>query len=117
MYCEGLGLRVIGSFADHAGFDGVMLGRADLQYHFEFTVCRAHPVRPSPTPEDVTVFYIPDTNEWQLALARMQAAGFQPVAANNPYWDVHGRTFADFDGYRTVLQNAAWEGVESPEIV
>ena len=43
MYCEGLGLRVIGSFADHAGFGGVMLGRADLQYHFEFTVCRAHP--------------------------------------------------------------------------
>jgi len=25
-----------------------------------------------------------------------------------PYWDAHGRTFEDLDGYRVVLQNAAW---------
>jgi hypothetical protein len=30
------------------------------------------------------------------------------VAAFNPYWDRDGVTFEDPDGYRIVLQNAAW---------
>jgi hypothetical protein len=30
------------------------------------------------------------------------------VRAFNPYWDRHGKTFADPDGYRVVLQHAAW---------
>ena len=38
----------------------------------------------------------------------MLAAGFRPVSSYDPYWDVHGRTFEDVDGYRVVLQNAAW---------
>ena len=37
MYVEGLGLAVIGRFADHDGFDGVILARHGLDYHFEFT--------------------------------------------------------------------------------
>ena len=108
MYCAGLGLRVVGSFEDHEGFDGVMLGRDGLNYHFEFTHCRRHPVAPSPTSEDLAVFYIPDALEWQSACASMQAAGFQRVAPFNPYWDVRGCTFEDPDGYCVVLQNASW---------
>ena len=38
----------------------------------------------------------------------MIAAGFTPVPSFNPYWDRLGRTFADRDGYRVVLQRAAW---------
>jgi hypothetical protein len=38
----------------------------------------------------------------------MQHAGFAPVPSYNPYWDVTGRTFEDPDGYRVVLQCAAW---------
>ena len=45
LYCRGLGLRVIGSFENHDGFDGMMLGVAGANYHFEFTHSRAHPVR------------------------------------------------------------------------
>lgn len=108
MYCRGLGLRVVGSFEDHDGFDGVMLGTADADYHFEFTHCRTDPVAPAPTPEDLIVFYLPAGAEWRSACARMQAAGFRPVASFNPYWDAEGRTFEDPDGYRIVLQNAEW---------
>lgn len=111
MYCEGLGLQVLGRFADHAGFDGVMLGHAGAGYHFEFTHCRAHPVAPAPTPEDLAVLYLESTVEWQAACSKMLAAGFRHVASFNPYWDVRGHTFEDHDGYRVVLQNAAWERV------
>jgi catechol 2,3-dioxygenase-like lactoylglutathione lyase family enzyme len=109
LYRDGLGLRVIGSFEDHDGFDGVMMGAPGLHYHFEFTRCAAHPVAASPTPEDLAVFYIPDRAEWERVSASMLAAGFTAVASFNPYWDVRGRTFEDADGYRVVLQNAAWE--------
>jgi catechol 2,3-dioxygenase-like lactoylglutathione lyase family enzyme len=108
MYCEGLGLRVLASFENHEEFDGVMLGAPGSSYHFEFTRCRTHPVTPAPTPEDLAVFYVPDTNEWRRLCAAMSAAGFTEVASFNPYWTACGRTFEDPDGYRVVLQNAAW---------
>jgi hypothetical protein len=112
MYCAGLGLRVIGSFEDHAGFDGFMLGQAGAAWHLEFTSCRAHPILPNPTNEDLFVLYFPDREAWKECCDRMLAAHFRKVAAFNPYWDVSGCTFADPDGYRTVLQNAGWTNVE-----
>ena len=108
MYCQGLDLKVLDGFRDHEGFDGVMLGGDGLGYHFEFTSCRLHPVRPAPTVEDLLVFYLPDRGVWERACARMLVAGFRGVAAFNPYWEQEGRTFEDADGYRIVLQNAAW---------
>ena len=113
MYCRGLGLRVLGSFENHQGFDGVMLGATGSSYHFEFTRCRSHPVTPAPTAEDLAVFYIPSLPDWQQACANMLAAGFRLVESFNPYWDVSGRTYEDPDGYRIVLQNAEWNSVES----
>ena len=86
----------------------IYLWMIGLNYHFEFTHCRRHPVVPSPTSEDLAVFYIPDALEWQSACASMLAAGFQRVAPFNPYWDVRGCTFKDPDGYCVVLQNASW---------
>lgn len=112
MYCRGLGLRVIGSFDDHEGFDGVMLGVRGSSYHFEFTRCRNHPVAPSPTPEDLVVLYIPAEAEWKARCASMLAAGFKQVPSFNPYWDISGRTYEDPDGYRIVLQQAKWSTVE-----
>ena len=111
MYCHGLGLRVVDSFENHEGFDGVMLGLPGASYHFEFTHCRAHPVAPAPTAEDLVVLYLPKPAEWQSACATMLAAGFRQVASFNPYWDLRGRTFEDPDGYRVVLQNAEWSNV------
>jgi catechol 2,3-dioxygenase-like lactoylglutathione lyase family enzyme len=104
MYCRGLGLTILGSFRDHAGFDGAMLGDPKSRYHFEFTHCHAHPVAPTPTAEDLVVLYIPEESEWQASCSNMLAAGFKQVRSFNPYWDARGHTFEDPDGYRTVLQ-------------
>ena len=106
MYTAGLGLTVLGSFEDHDGFDGVMLGRPGAGYHVEFTHCRHHAVLPSPTPEDLWVFYRADAPAWRAACVAMLAAGFKRIGSFNPYWAVHGATFADADGFRVVLQNA-----------
>ena len=108
MYSNGLSLRVLGRFEDHDGFDGAILGRAEMHYHFEFTYCRTHPVFPAPTSEDLAVFYVPDSSEWRAGCARMLAAGFKQVPSFNPYWEARGQTFEDPDGYRVVLQNSDW---------
>ena len=108
MYCRGLDYAVLGTFEDHAGYDGVMVGAPGAAYHIEFTHCREEPVTPAPTAEDLTVFYIPGAEDWESACRRMVAAGFRTVAPVNPYWDLRGRTFEDGDGYRVVLQNAEW---------
>lgn len=108
MYREGLGLRELARFEDHAGFDGVMLGYDGAGWHLEFTHCRTHPVAPAPTAEDLVVLYLPEEAGWEAANARMASAGFRAVTSFNPYWDARGRTWEDADGYRVVLQQAAW---------
>jgi catechol 2,3-dioxygenase-like lactoylglutathione lyase family enzyme len=110
LYTRGLGLSEIGGFRDHEGFDGVMLGKPELDCHFEFTYCRAHPVTPAPTPEDLIVLYLPDSDEWRRTCASMLEAGFCEVPSFNPYWRGRGRTFEDHDRYRVVLQQEEWSG-------
>ena len=107
-YCHGLGLQQLAAFADHNGFDGVMLGHPQAPYHLEFTHQPGHAVGRAPTADNLLVFYLPDAEQWQAAVQRMAAAGFGPVPSYNPYWDQQGHTFEDPDGYRVVLQRAAW---------
>ena len=107
-YVAGLGLEELGSFENHEGFDGVMVGAPGAQYHLEFTHQRGQSVGGATTKENLLVFYLPDQGAWSSAVDRMTAAGYCPVPSLNPYWDRHGRTFEDPDGYRVVLQNAAW---------
>jgi catechol 2,3-dioxygenase-like lactoylglutathione lyase family enzyme len=107
-YRDGLGLDLLFRFEDHEGFDGMMLGRPGAPYHFEFTTAKGHRAGRAPTPDNLVVFYIPEEVRWRLAVDRMRGAGFPPVPAFNPYWDRHGQTFEDPDGYRVVLQLGSW---------
>ena len=107
-YRDGLGFEVLGGFQDHGGFDGVMLGHAGAGYHLEFTHRRGELAGRAPTEENLLVFYLPDRAAWEAAAARMKAVGYEPVKAANPYWEQNGLTFEDPEGYRVVLENAAW---------
>lgn len=109
MYRTGLGLAVLGSFEDHDGFDGVMLGEKGSGYHLEFTHHRGQQVGQAPTEDNLLVFYYPDEAAWITRCNQMRLAGFIEVPAYNPYWDRRGKTFEDIDGYRVVLQNSKWD--------
>lgn len=106
-YRDGLGFEVLFRFGEHDGFDGVMLGLKGAAYHLEFTTKRGHAVGRAPTQDNLLVFYLPDSAEFEAAVARMQKHGFDVVASFNPYWDKNGKTFEDPDGYRIVLANMA----------
>lgn len=102
-YRDGLGLDVLSEFRDHDGFDGVMLGYPEAAYHLEFTRSAEHRAGRAPSQDNLLVFYIADQRSWQAAVQRMANAGHAPVRSFNPYWDAHGLTFEDPDGYRVVL--------------
>lgn len=108
-YRDGLGFQLLGSFQNHAGFDGVMLGQPGGAYHLEFTAKKDHPAGRAPTQDNLLVLYLPDPQEWNLAVEHMRAQGYASVPAFNPYWDLHGKTFEDPDGYRVVIQQSAWQ--------
>lgn len=108
-YRDGLGLRELYRFGGHGDFDGVMLGLPGAPYHLEFTKAHGHHVGRAPTADNLLVFYLPEERAWNDAVARMKRCSYAPVRSFNPFWDERGVTFEDPDGYRVVLQRAAWE--------
>ena len=106
-YRDALGLRELGSFAGHAGYDGVMLGLPGSAYHLEFTQHAHGSPCPAPSRDNLLVFYIEDKEALARVVARLRAHGHEPVAPENPYWAEQGVTFADPDGWRVVLMNTA----------
>lgn len=106
-YHEGLGLEIIGSFEGHAGYTGVMLGLPGHQYHLEFTQHDEGSPCPAPSKDNLLVFYIPDKASIDQLMARLSAMGYTPVPPENPYWEQHGVTIEDPDGWRVVLMNTS----------
>ena len=113
-YRDGLGFELLYEFRDHEGFDGAILGHAGAAYHLAFVHKAGHKVGRAPTKNNLLVFYVPDADEWERAVRRLEALGHRPVKAFNPYWDKNGKTFEDPDGYRIVLQHASWPPDASP---
>jgi hypothetical protein len=106
-YRDILGFTELGAFEDHDGFDGVMLGHAGAQYHLELTSKRGHHVGRAPTEDHLLVFYV-EESEWLATTAQIEAKGVAPVPSFNPYWDRHGKTYEDPDGYRVVIHRGGW---------
>ena len=98
-YGEGLGLPELGRFDDHDGYSGVFFGLPGTAAHLEFTSGGRHDA-PPPHPETLLVFYLGDTDAVEELRRRI---GADPVASANPYWNTHGITLVDPDGFRVVL--------------
>jgi catechol 2,3-dioxygenase-like lactoylglutathione lyase family enzyme len=108
-YCNGLGFEILDSYENQNGFNGLIVGHKDFSYHLEFTHRSGAHQLPTPSKENILVFFIQDKNAWKEAVERMLIVGYQPVDSLNAYWDENGKTFEDDNGYRIVLQNGAWE--------
>jgi hypothetical protein len=103
-YGEGLGLPMIASFENHAGYDGVMFGLPNAAYHLEFVSHVHGSPGKSPNKENLLVFYVPDLDAVERKAAHLYGMGYVRVPAENPYWDERGAiTIEDPDGWRIVL--------------
>ncbi len=102
-YRDKLGLPELGSFAGHASYDGVFLDIPGTRAHLEFTSGGGH-AAVTPGDDDLLVLYL---GTWER-VAEVGSRLGDPVPSRNPYWDQHGRTYADPDGARVVLVAQCW---------
>ncbi|WP_378743288.1 VOC family protein [Nocardia brasiliensis] len=103
-YVEGLGLRELYRFENHAGYDGVMVGLPGTGYHLEFTTHVDGSPGTAPSAENLLVLYFTDAARMSEVARRLAEFGVEPVEAENPYWTANGGlTFPDPDGWGVVL--------------
>ncbi|SES63457.1 Glyoxalase/Bleomycin resistance protein/Dioxygenase superfamily protein [Oceanobacillus limi] len=108
-YENGLGLARIGEFKGHRGYEGVIIGLPDVNYHLEFTRHIDGSPCPAPTKDNLLVFYIPDKAEIDIVSQRLSKMGYEEVEPENKYWEEEGITIEDPDGWRIVLMNRVFE--------
>ncbi|MFB6889917.1 VOC family protein [Kitasatospora sp. NPDC056327] len=108
-YAGALGLAVLWRSTERVSgeHDLLMVGPSGGGWHFELTRDPERPVEPVPTADDLFVVYLGAPVDDAL-VRRLEEAGGTRVAAHNPYWDEHGVTVADPDGYRLVLCTRTW---------
>jgi catechol 2,3-dioxygenase-like lactoylglutathione lyase family enzyme len=102
-YVNVLGLERLGGFTGHDGYDGAFVGCPGSDWHIEFTSHESGVPVPTPTDEDLLVFYV---SELQLRKAsrNLSEAEFGPIRHENPYWAKAGAVVCrDPDGYLIVL--------------
>lgn len=103
-----IGLKKIGSFQNHAGYDGVMLQLPGSNAHLEFTEYGKAGHHPPPGKDNLLVLYFDTPEKYEAALHRMISHGKSPVDPENPYWKGKSQTFEDPDGWRVVLFNGIY---------
>ena len=108
-YRDGLGLRELGRFEDHDGYDGVFLDLPGTNAHLEFTSGGGHSA-PAPHEETLLVLYLGGEREVADACQRIGAKRVQPA---NPHWRRHGVTLLDPDGFHVVLVPRTWSSAET----
>jgi len=101
-YTQNLGLEVLGGFENHADYNGVFLGQKGLDWHLEFTVSPEVPQH-HPDEDDLLVFYTQNLEEFNQIKANFDRHKQVAVLAKNPYWELHGLTYLDPDGFRVVV--------------
>src|SRR4051794_9476881 len=99
-YVDLLGLRDDGGFERHEGYDGLFVrlpggGQLELTY--------GGPAPMPATADDLLVLYLATEPEVAQLAGLLREAGVTQVPAGNPYWDRHGVTVLDPDGYRVTI--------------
>jgi catechol 2,3-dioxygenase-like lactoylglutathione lyase family enzyme len=102
-YVDILGLERLGGFSGHRGYDGAFVGRAGSDWHIEFTSHESGTPEPTPTEEDLLVFYV-SADQLEAAVTSLTEAEVELVRHENPYWAHAGAVVCrDPDGYLVVL--------------
>jgi hypothetical protein len=111
-YVNIIGLDLLGEFNDHAGYDGVFLGKENVDWHLEFTRS-AELADHKFDDDDILVFYPETQLEYDRLLNRITDNNVNVAISKNPYWRVNGITIKDPDDHCVVISNQKIEKVST----
>jgi GH18 family chitinase len=103
-YINVIGLDFLGEFKNHSGYDGVFIGKKDLDWHLEFTQTNER-VDHTFDEDDILVFYPKTQAEYDNIVDRIIQSKATLSLAKNPYWQLNGITLKDPDGHFVVISN------------
>lgn len=103
-YTNVLGFDVLGSFENHNDYDGIFLGKPNLEWHLEFTKS-SEVVVFNYNEDDILVFYPETKKDYESLIKNIQNQNITFIEAKNPYWNENGKMILDPDGYRIVISN------------
>ena len=101
-YQSVMGFHTLSQFLNHDGYDGVMLGIPNSDWHLEFTQSRRPPIH-NFDEDDLLVFYVHSVEEINAILKDAALQHIFPQESKNPYWLLNGKEILDPDGYRIIL--------------
>lgn len=103
-YTNILGFELLGSFENHSNYNGIFLGKSNLNWHLEFTQSN-EAANHYFDEDDILVLYPETVLEYDELLIRVSMNNITFINAKNTYWNQNGKMFLDPDGARIVLSN------------
>lgn len=107
-YTKILGLELLGSFQNHNNYDGIFIGKQNLDWHLEFTKSDEI-VSFNFNEDDILVFYPKTKEEYENILFNISDNNIKIISAKNPYWNnseaSEAKIILDPDGYQIIISN------------
>lgn len=105
-YVNILGFERLGGFQNHNNYDGIFIGKPNLDWHFEFTKSNEK-ANHYFDEDDILVLYPETILEYDNLLNKISANHVSFVISKNPYWNDSevsgGKMFLDPDGFRIII--------------
>lgn len=103
-YINVLGFELLGSFENHDNYDGIFIGKPNLDWHFEFT--KSDKKAQHFSDEDDSIVLYPETiSYYNKLISNLVKYNISTIASSNPYWNENGKMFLDPDGFRIIISN------------
>jgi catechol 2,3-dioxygenase-like lactoylglutathione lyase family enzyme len=103
-YTTILGFELLGSFESHSNYNGIFIGKPNLDWHLEFTQSEDK-ANHHFDEDDILVLYPETVLEYEALITRISENNITFISAKNPYWNQNGKMFLDPDGSRIVLSH------------
>lgn len=107
-YINILGFEVLGSFENHNNYDGLFIGKPNLDWHFEFTKSNEK-ANHMADEDDIIVLYPKTILEYNQLINKLVKNNTSFITSKNPYWNNHevsgAKMFLDPDGFRIIISN------------
>jgi catechol 2,3-dioxygenase-like lactoylglutathione lyase family enzyme len=103
-YIDILGFELLGGFENHNNYDGIFIGKPNLDWHLEFTKSDKIAVF-NFGEEDYLVFYPDNNSEYNAILEKISRNKIEFITSKNTFWNENGKIVLDPDGFGVIISN------------